>query len=116
MRGNEGVPDAAPSLSVRAIEGGLEFAALGRWNAAHANALDQQVAAAGRQRSAPGRIAINANGLEELDTFGACLIYRLMRDLAVNGRRAQLVGLPEPFQGLFDEVDHAHRFRQQPLR
>ena len=49
-------------------------------------------------------VAININRIEYLDTYGAWLIERTMRQWAKEGREARLVGLREDFRGLFEKV------------
>ena len=81
----------------------VELSAAGSWTAEYASAIEPQVEAATRGVTARG-IAININRIEYLDTYGAWLIERTMRQWAKDGREARLVGLREDFRGLFEKV------------
>ena len=81
----------------------VELSAAGSWTAEYASAIEPQVEAATRGITARG-IAININRIEYLDTYGAWLIERTMRQWATEGREARLVGLREDFRGLFEKV------------
>ena len=81
----------------------VELSAAGSWTAEYASAIEPQVEAAMRGMTARG-VAININRIEYLDTYGAWLIERTMRQWAKEGREARLVGLREDFRGLFEKV------------
>src|SRR6185312_2854881 len=81
----------------------VELSAAGSWTAEYASAIEPQVEAATRGITARG-VAININRIEYLDTYGAWLIERTMRQWAKEGREARLVGLREDFRGLFEKV------------
>jgi phospholipid/cholesterol/gamma-HCH transport system permease protein len=81
----------------------VELSAAGSWTAEYASAIEPQVETATRGITARG-IAININRIEYLDTYGAWLIERTMRQWATEGREARLVGLREDFRGLFEKV------------
>src|SRR4249920_2573528 len=81
----------------------VELSAAGSWTAEYASAIEPQVEAATRGITARG-VAININRIEYLDTYGAWLIERTMRQWATEGREARLVGLREDFRGLFEKV------------
>src|SRR4029079_332269 len=81
----------------------VELSAAGSWTAEYASAIEPQVEAAMRGLAARG-IAININRVEYLDTYGAWLLERTMRQWAKDGREARLVGLREDFRGLFEKV------------
>lgn len=81
----------------------VELSAAGSWTAEYASAIEPQVEAATRGVTARG-IAINIARIEYLDTYGAWLIERTMRQWAKEGRDARLIGLREDFRGLFEKV------------
>src|SRR5512144_480366 len=81
----------------------VELSAAGSWTAEYASAIEPQVEAATRGITARG-IAININRVEYLDTYGAWLIERTIRQWTKEGREARLVGLREDFRGLFEKV------------
>jgi phospholipid/cholesterol/gamma-HCH transport system permease protein len=47
-------------------------------------------------------------GVRALDTFGAWLVERLLRDWRSRGREARIVGLPEHYLGLLENVEGAN--------
>ena len=49
-------------------------------------------------------IAINITRIDYLDTYGAWLIERTLRNWTNQGREARLVGLREDYRGLFEKV------------
>jgi len=98
-----------PFLHSTIVDERLELIAAGPWIAAHANALEQQVKVVARQAPAARSMAVDMRGVEELDTFGAWLIERLIRSCQAKGQEAHLVGLPDRYRGLLDEVHQANR-------
>src|SRR5262249_5337611 len=82
---------------------GTDTTAAGSWIAEYASAIEPQVEAATRGVTARG-VAINIHRIEYLDTYGAWLIERAMRQWAKEGREARLIGLREDFRGLFEKV------------
>jgi phospholipid/cholesterol/gamma-HCH transport system permease protein len=92
----------------------LEFAASGPWTAAHSEALEGLVASADPHAAKAQRIAIDMAGVSELDTLGAWLLERLIRDANRGGGRAQLIGLAPHYRGLIEEM-HRVNLQQRPL-
>jgi phospholipid/cholesterol/gamma-HCH transport system permease protein len=87
----------------------LELVAGGAWIAAHADALERRVKAIAAEAPLTRSMAIDVQRIEELDTFGAWLIERLIRSCEATGRETHLVGLSDRYRGLFDEVHQANR-------
>ena len=81
----------------------VELSAAGSWTAEYAGAIEPQVDAATRGVTARS-IAINIARVDYLDTYGAWLIERTLRNWTSQGREARLVGLREDYRGLFDKV------------
>ena len=81
----------------------IELSAAGSWTAEYAGAIEPQVDAATRGISARS-IAINLTRIEYLDTYGAWLIERTLRNWKDQGRDARLIGLREDYRGLFEKV------------
>jgi len=81
----------------------IELSAAGSWTAEYAGAIEPQVEAATRTVTARN-IAINLTRIDYLDTYGAWLIERALRNWANEGRDARLVGLREDYHGLFEKV------------
>src|SRR6185295_19516216 len=90
-------------LSGQARGDWVELSAAGSWTAEYASAIEPQVEAAMRGLTARG-IAININRIEYLDTYGAWLIERTIRQWTKEGSEARLVGLRADFRGLFEKV------------
>jgi phospholipid/cholesterol/gamma-HCH transport system permease protein len=98
-----------PFLNSTIVGERLELVAAGPWIAAHGNTLEQQVKAIAEQAPAARSMAVDMRGVEELDTFGAWLIERLVRSCEAKGQQTRLVGLPDRYRGLLDEVHQANR-------
>ena len=81
----------------------IELNAAGSWTAEYAGAIEPQVEAATRTVTARN-IAINITRIDYLDTYGAWLIERALRNWTTQGRDARLVGLHEDYRGLFEKV------------
>jgi phospholipid/cholesterol/gamma-HCH transport system permease protein len=90
-------------LSGQAQGDRVELSAAGSWTAEYAGAIEPQIDAAARGVTARN-IVINLARIEYLDTYGAWLIERAMRNWTSQGRDARLVGLREDYRGLFEKV------------
>ena len=87
----------------------LQLAAGGSWtapNAADLEALIDDAVARGKQFV---RVELNMAGVENLDTFGAWLLERLLRDCAESGRGISVTGLSDRFRGIIDEAHQSNR-------
>jgi phospholipid/cholesterol/gamma-HCH transport system permease protein len=89
----------------------LQLAAAGAWTAQHAAHLEGLIDAAVAESRSVNRVDIDMAGVENLDTFGAWLLERLLRGFAEGGRGITVVGLPDRFRGLIKE---AHRSNRKP--
>ena len=81
----------------------IELSAAGSWTAEYAGAIEPQIDAAARTVTARN-IAVNITRIDYLDTYGAWLIERALRNWKNQGRDARLVGLREDYRGLFEKV------------
>ena len=93
--------NGAPLLTSAATGGRLELTAAGAWTAPYANELE-------RIAGMRGAGSIDLHAIEALDTFGAWLLERLIRERRAQGDDIQVVGLPERYSGLIGEVHHAN--------
>ena len=97
--------NAAPLLISAATRGRLELTASGAWTAPYANELERLIDGIAGMRGAG---SIDLHKVEALDTFGAWLLERLIRERRAHGDNIQVIGLPERYSGLIGEVHHAN--------
>jgi phospholipid/cholesterol/gamma-HCH transport system permease protein len=98
-----------PLLSQRATGERLEYTASGSWTARHAADLERLVAPATQGAPAARRTTIDIANVKELDTFGAWLLEKLLRAATVQGGEPSLVGIPDHYRGLLEEVNQTNR-------
>jgi phospholipid/cholesterol/gamma-HCH transport system permease protein len=79
-------------------EGNKAFRCVGSLTIARAASTQRELAAA------PDPLTIDLSGVEKMDTVGAWVIYRTVRD-----RRAEVVGASADVKGLLDQVAEADR-------
>ncbi len=91
----------------------LQLAAGGSWTAPNAADLEMLIDDAVVRGKALGRVEVNMAGVENLDTFGAWLLERLLRDCAEAGQGISVTGLPERFRGIINEAHQANRASQE---
>jgi phospholipid/cholesterol/gamma-HCH transport system permease protein len=94
-----------PRLTKRAAGDVLTLAASGSWTAAHADALERLVQSHAPEIAGAPRAAIDAGAVQEVDTYGAWLLERLLR----HARNAELVELPSRYRGVLDEMHQVNR-------
>jgi phospholipid/cholesterol/gamma-HCH transport system permease protein len=92
----------------------LELAAAGSWTVECAADLETLVDGAVQQSEAVNSAAIDMGAVERLDTFGAWLLERLVRDFSESGRRIDVVGLPSRYNEIVSEAHHANRKQPEP--
>jgi phospholipid/cholesterol/gamma-HCH transport system permease protein len=107
---------AQPLLSRRISGEQIEIDASGSWTARHAAELEQLVAPVTLESPAVRKTVINLAGVRELDTFGAWLLEKLFRAAFENGREPSLVGVPDHYRGLLDEVRQTNRRKARAQR
>src|SRR5690348_12097759 len=102
----------ADALLTDTTEGGtLRLAAAGAWVSTNAQPLEREIDAAAGRHAAAKRVAIDMAAVERLDTFGAWLLERLVRDFTSRGAATEVVGLQQDYRALIDEL---HRVRLEP--
>ncbi len=77
--------------------------AAGPWTVTHVALLDPLVDAAARAAPA-GRLALDLHGVTSIDTFGACLLERLITTAKTRGQEVSVVGLQPRYRGLIDAI------------
>jgi len=92
----------------------LWLTAVGSWTAPHAADLEHLVDSAVAQGASVARVELDMAGVENIDTFGAWLLERLLRGFAEADRRITVVGLPERFRGLINEAHQSNRSSPEP--
>jgi phospholipid/cholesterol/gamma-HCH transport system permease protein len=103
-----------PLLRSLAQGDGLWLTAFGSWTAPHAADLEHLVDSAVAQGASVARVELDMAGVENIDTFGAWLLERLLRGFAEADRRITVVGLPERFRGLINEAHQSNRSLTEP--
>ena len=98
-----------------AIDGDrLLLSAAGSWTAAYAGKVDRMIDGVASLATQARSVVVDTVGIEALDTFGAWLLERLLRDSTSRGQKAELVGLPSHYRGLVGEVHQANRQAPAP--
>ena len=105
-------------LRWNARDGGqIEIEADGPWTVTNAAALDSLIDAAA-QAAGTGPMIIDMHGVTAIDTFGACLIDRLVTPAKTNGRKVVFKGILDQHRSLLDAVarvsDHAPLIPKKP--
>jgi phospholipid/cholesterol/gamma-HCH transport system permease protein len=93
--------NGGPLLTSASNGGRLELTAGGAWTAANAGELERLIDGVTGTRGAG---SIDMRAIQALDTFGAWLLERLLRERRARGEEMQIVGLPDRFSGLIGEV------------
>jgi len=93
----------------------LRLAAAGAWTSTNAQPLEREIDAAARRHAAVKQVAIDMGAVERLDTFGAWLLERLLRDFNSRGAATEVVGLKQDYRALIDEL-HRIKIEAPPHR
>ena len=101
-------------LSTRRTGDRLVLTAAGAWTAVHAHDLEPLVDAQATSSQPVRAVDIDISGVKPLDTFGAWLIERLARAWSARGVETRILGLPEDYRGLVEEVHSANLKPPQP--
>jgi phospholipid/cholesterol/gamma-HCH transport system permease protein len=96
-------------LSSSIVEGRLVLAAAGSWTAGHARELERLVDGLRSEAGNASALSLDMHAVEALDTFGAWLAERVLRDWRMRGREAQMIGIAEHHRGLLQEVQRTNR-------
>jgi len=87
----------------------LQLAAAGSWTADNAQELEPLIEQAAQSTASLRGVDIDMARVERLDTFGAWLIERLLRSATAGGGQARIVGVPDDYRGLLEEVHNANK-------
>ena len=100
-------PQAAgdvPSLTLSSHRGDHELVAAGSWTVAHVNAIEHLIEGATAGASGERLASINMLGVTELDTFGAVLLERLIKNNGTGVGPTKIIELPERLRALYEQV------------
>ena len=89
----------------------LTLSGSGAWTAPHARALEALIDAQAKQHGTIRQVDIDMAKVEHLDTFGAWLLERLVRDFTNRGCDTRMVGLKDDYRALMDEL---HGVKEAP--
>jgi phospholipid/cholesterol/gamma-HCH transport system permease protein len=94
----------APSLALDLSGNQWQVRAGGTWTVAHVDTLQTLVDLNAPRLTGEHHVVGDLKDVVALDTYGALLLLRLMRDQAGGAPPSQVVNLPAHLQPLFDEV------------
>jgi phospholipid/cholesterol/gamma-HCH transport system permease protein len=104
----EGALESELLLRSGVVDGRLLVSAGGSWTATHARELELLVDGLGAKASGAASLSLDMRGIDALDTFGAWLAERIVRDWRARGREAQIIGLAEHYRGLLQSVQRTN--------
>ncbi len=87
----------------------LELTAGGSWTAPYAEELEPLIEDQAEAANRLPAMSIKMDGVREFDTFGAWLLERLVRAWQSQGHKAEIVGLPDHYRHLFEEMHQTNR-------
>ncbi|MBO0765057.1 MAG: MlaE family lipid ABC transporter permease subunit [Hyphomicrobiaceae bacterium] len=96
-----------PLLNGRVVNDRLVLAAGGAWTAANARQLERLIE--GARASEAGALSLDLREVRALDTYGAWLVERLVRDWQARNLDAEITGLPERYRTLLGGIHTANR-------
>jgi phospholipid/cholesterol/gamma-HCH transport system permease protein len=101
--------DSAPLLAATSAGDALELRPGGSWTATNATTLEALSDAIMPQLDHATTLKIDMAGVRELDTIGAWLLEKISRRAALASQSPQVVGIPENYAGLINEVHDVNR-------
>ncbi len=94
----------------------LTIAAGGDWIAANARQLESDVDHEIKRSATARQVDIDMGQVKRLDTFGAWLLERLVRDFSSRGVAAKVSGLKDDYCRLIEELHHVEPAPPEPKR
>ncbi len=98
-----------PSLRWTTVDGRLEITAAGPWTAIDAAELQRIVDPLAHELPPAPSIVLDISNINKLDTFGAWLLERLVRDAKQRGHDPRLIGVPDHYRGVLEKVRQTNR-------
>jgi phospholipid/cholesterol/gamma-HCH transport system permease protein len=95
-------------LRATIVDGRLVLVAAGAWTAAHAHEIEMLIDGLDGEATGADAVSLDMRGVSALDAFGAWLVERLLRGWRSRGGAAEIVGLPEHYRDLLENVEHAN--------
>ena len=102
-----------PTFRLSGGDGGVVAQVAGDWTIRTVGAVEEAFAAFRREVSSQGVASFDFTALGRLDTAGALLVGRMIRDVPIETRRIE--GLDDTRRVLFDEVEGADRPAAPPM-
>jgi phospholipid/cholesterol/gamma-HCH transport system permease protein len=96
-----------PLLNGQIVDDRLVLAASGSWTAVNARELERLLN--GAQANEARGLSLDMREVRALDTYGAWLVERLVRDWQARNRDAEITGLPERYHSLLAGLHYANR-------
>ncbi|KAB2848759.1 MAG: ABC transporter permease [Hyphomicrobiaceae bacterium] len=92
--------DAPPPLTSQLTNDRLDLVAAGSWTARQAAEIDTAIDGILTSGDTHRAFSLDMSRVDQLDTFGACLLNRLEDGLTKRGSHPNIIELPETFAGL----------------
>ena len=96
-----------PPLSWTTRGDALSAIASGAWTSANSDRLERLTDSLGRESASS--LTLDVAGVETLDTFGAWLIERVVREADVRGQSTRLAAVPDQYRDLLTALNHTNR-------
>jgi phospholipid/cholesterol/gamma-HCH transport system permease protein len=106
--------NAEPLLTSTIRGDRLDLAASGHWTSEYAHTLEPLVEAATQQTPRVANVNIDMGGVNQLDTFGAWLLERLVREWSTDRGAPRVLNLSPRYNDLITEVRAANRTPPPP--
>ena len=97
-----------PTL-ISGTAGGPTLVATGDWTAAHSALLERLIPPVAKMTQPAHAANIDISRIEQLDTLGAWLLERLIRQYRTDQRESALIGIPDHFRSLLERVHDLNR-------
>lgn len=94
----------AATFDLEQTSRGLRFVARGQWIVANLKSLDGPLRKLAGQNRREREFIVDLGGVTRLDTAGAFVLYRTIKEFGEQGVRSSIVEISDDFQILFDEV------------
>ncbi len=104
----------SPQLTATTSGEVLELCAGGSWTATNGARLEALSSAVAAQLDRSDNVRLDVTDVRELDTLGAWLLEKMSRRAISAGHHADVVGVPDNYAGLIEEVRQVNRHNPIP--